>query len=61
MLLNKPENEKSDVLGTEVRRAELPRYQQLSMDALRFAEYLKRYGEAFLESDASVQARRATP
>ena len=61
MLLGKTESERHDMLGTEVRHAELPRYQQLSMDALRCAEYLKRYAEAFLEPDVKAQDRKAIP
>ncbi len=60
MLLQGPEDTKYDRLGAEVRKAELPRYQQLSMDALRAAEYLKRFAEAFLSGDAAA-GKKATP
>ena len=51
MLLGEGEDQGHDRLGNVVRSAELPRYQQLSMDALHSAEYLKRYAEAFLGAE----------
>ena len=61
MLLAQDEDAGQDRLGSAVRAAELARYQQLSMDALRCAEYLKRYAEAFLDAalpGANQQERR---
>lgn len=48
LLLRKSANEPCE-LGAAVREAELPRYQYMTMEALRYSEYLKRYAEAFLK------------
>jgi CRISPR type III-B/RAMP module-associated protein Cmr5 len=58
VLLRQPENDRHDKLGATVRDADLPRYQHLAMEAMRYCEYLKRYAEAFMES-AQSQGRSA--
>jgi CRISPR type III-B/RAMP module-associated protein Cmr5 len=52
-LLGKDEDQNYDRLAKTVRDAELPRYQHLSMEALRVSEYLKRYAEAFLDAGSA--------